>query len=91
MTTLVLVFQKIENCDKTRYDTFYSNSEAETIINASNIDNAFESICATIIKSSDWIIDSVIDHLISISKYNPLAGSSYIRLPKELDSIQRKN
>ena len=49
MTTLVLVFQKIENGDKTRYDTFYSNSEAETIINASNIDNAFESICATII------------------------------------------
>ena len=27
---------------------------------------------------------SVIDH-ISISKYNPLTGSSYIKLPKELD------
>ena len=26
-----------------------------------------------------------IDHTISISKYNPLAGSSYIKLPKELD------
>ena len=25
------------------------------------------------------------DHNISISKYNPLAGSSYIKLPKELD------
>ena len=34
---------------------------------------------------SDWIIDSVIDHTISISKYNSLAGSSYIKLPKELD------
>ena len=31
------------------------------------------------------MIDSVIDHTISISKYNPLAGSSYIKLPKELD------
>ena len=28
-------------------------------------------------KGSGWIIDSVIDHSISISKYNPLAGSSY--------------
>ena len=36
-------------------------------------------------KDLDWIIDSVIDHDISASKYNPLAGSSYIRLPKELD------
>ena len=34
---------------------------------------------------SGWIIDSVIDHTISISKYNSLAGSSYIKLPKELD------
>ena len=32
-----------------------------------------------------WIIDSVIDHNINISKYNPLAGSSYIKLPKEFD------
>ena len=32
-------------------------------------------------KGSDWIIDSVIDHTINISKYNPLAVSSYIKLP----------
>ena len=31
------------------------------------------------------IIDSVIDHTISTSKYNPFAGSSYVKLPKELD------
>ena len=36
-------------------------------------------------KGSGWIFDSVIDHAISISKYNPLAGSSYIKLPKKLD------
>ena len=36
-------------------------------------------------KVSGWIIDLVIDHTISISKYNPLAGSSYIKLPKGLD------
>ena len=31
------------------------------------------------------IVDSVIDHIIDISKYNPLAGSSNIKLPKELN------
>ena len=36
-------------------------------------------------KGSDWITDSVIDHTVSISKYNSLAGSSYIKLPEELD------
>ena len=35
-------------------------------------------------KDSGWIIDSVLDHAISISKYNPLGGNSYIKLPKEL-------
>ena len=40
-------------------------------------------------KSSSWIIGSVIDHAISISKYNPLAGSSYIKLPKELDDLRK--
>ena len=35
--------------------------------------------------SSGWIIDSVIDHTISNSKYNPSAGSNYIKLPKESD------
>ena len=56
------------------------------------IDDVFESIYTIIIsniqkspgKRSGWIIDSVIDH-VNISKYNPLAGSSYTKLPKELD------
>ena len=53
----------------------------------------FQSVYAAIItniqkslgKGSDWIIDLVIDHTISNSKYNPLAGSSYMKLPKELE------
>ena len=36
-------------------------------------------------KVSGWIIVSVIDHTKSISKYNPIAGSSYIKLLKQLD------
>ena len=61
MKTLVLVFKKIESKNKTKYDTFYSSSKAEIIINESDIDDAFESIYTTIItnKGSGWIIDSI--------------------------------
>ena len=92
MTTLVLVFKKIESEAKTKYDNFYSSLKAEVIINESDIDDVFQSIYTTIItsiqkslgKGSGWIIDSFIDHTIRISKYNRLAESSYIKLPKEL-------
>ena len=79
MTTLIKKFEKIENDDTTKYNTFYSNSKAEKIINESDIEDVFKSIYTTTIspgKGSVWIIDSVIDHIISFSKYNPLAGSS---------------
>ena len=36
-------------------------------------------------KSSGWIIDSIIDHKINISKYNSWAGSSCTKLPNELE------
>ena len=95
VTTLVLVFKKIENKDKTKYDNFYSKTEI--IINESDIENVFKSIYTTIIaniqkslgKGSRWIIDSAIDHNISISKYNSLAGNIYIKLPKELDHSRK--
>ena len=98
MATLILVFKKIESEDKTKYDTFYSNSKAGVFTNESNIDDIFQSIYTTIIsniqkslgKGSGWIIDSVIDHTISISKYNPLTGSSYIELPKELNYLRKE-
>ena len=70
------------------------NSKAETIINESDIDYVVESIYGTIrsdIKKpgSDWIIESVIDHSINISKYNPLACSSYVSYQKNY-TIQEK-
>ena len=49
VTILVLVFEKIESEDKTKYDTFYSNSKTEIIIYESDIDDVFQSIYTTII------------------------------------------
>ena len=86
---MVLELKKIESDNETKYNMFYSNSNAESVINESDIDDVFESIYINIIsniqkyleKGSSLLIDSVIDHTINISKYNPLAGSSYIKLP----------
>ena len=44
------------------------------------------SIQKSLRKCSDWITDSVFNHTINISKYNPLAGSNYMKLPKELET-----
>ena len=73
------------------------NSRAEAIISKSDNDDVFESVYSTIIsniqknqgKDSSWIIDSVIDYSINISKYNPVAGTSYTKLPKELNHPQK--
>ena len=71
--------KEIENEDKTKYYNFYLSSKAELIINERDIDDVFQSIHTTIItdiekslgKGLAWIIDSVIDHTISISKCDP--------------------
>ena len=51
VTTLVFVFKKIESEDKTKNDTFYSNSKAEVIINKSDIDDVFQSIHTTVMSN----------------------------------------
>ena len=91
MTTLVLVFKKIESKNKTKYN-FYSSSKAEIIISESDIGDVFQSIYTATItniqkslgKGSGWIIDSVTDHTITISKYNPLAEISNLCIKKIL-------
>ena len=49
VTTLALVFKKIESKDKTKYDNIYSSTKTETIVNESGINNVFKSIYTTII------------------------------------------
>ena len=75
----------MEKNDNTKYSIFYTNLKAEIIINESDIDDVFKSICSTIIsniqkslrRGSGWVTDSVIDRNIN--------GSSYSKLSKELD------
>ena len=49
MATLALELKKIKSDDKAKYDIFYLDSKAETIVNESYIYNVFESIYTSII------------------------------------------
>ena len=96
MTAQVLVYKKIESDDKTKCDFFFKLKSRNN--NESDIDDVFKSVYTTVIsmiqkslgKGSGWIIDSVIDCNISISKYNPLTGSSYIESPKKLNHPRKR-
>ena len=98
MKTLVLACKKIEREDQTKYDAFYSQSKTETIISESDINDGFKLIYTIIIsnikkhleKSSRWIIASVIDHTISISKYNPFAISNHIELTNKIKPYKKR-
>ena len=94
--TLVPEVKKLQSYHKTLYSSFYS--KAERIINESDIDDVFEAIYGTVLSNiqkflgqdSSWITDSDIDHNVNILKYNPLAGSSYIKLPEELSHSRKE-
>ena len=86
-------FIKIESDDKTKYDTFFQSQNQKQlsmkvtvmIYLKQSILQLYETHKISLVKGSSWIVDSVLDHIINISKYNPLAGSSYIELPEELE------
>ena len=62
------MFKKIENDDKRKFDKFFSHLKAETIINESGIDNAFESIYTTNISNIQFFLGKVQSGL-SIQSY----------------------
>ena len=92
MTTLVSEFTKIENDDKTRYNTFYPSSKAETTTNKIDINDVFDSICNTNIsrkrfKLNYWVSHN---HNINISKCNPLAGSKNYQITKRISPFKER-
>ena len=67
----------------------YFNSVTKLIINNRyELNKSFQEILyridAWINKGSGWIIESIESQYINITTYKPLAGSSYIDLPIEL-------
>ena len=89
--TLKVTFKKSAN-DKIVHKTAYFNSKPQTIINNVEIFNSFEAskqqilniIAQWISEGSGWTIESVDNHHLNVVQYQPMKGSSYIKLPQEL-------
>lgn len=91
--TLVITFQK-QIADELEFKTAYFNSQAQTIINHTEIAEALESskqhilnkVVQRVSEGSGWIITSVDYHYLNLVKYIPMKGSTHIQLPKELQN-----
>ena len=89
--TLKVTFKKTVN-DKTVYKTAYFNSKPQIIINNTEIPESLQlskqkilnMIAQWISEGSGWTIESVDNHYLNIVQYQPMKGSSYIKLPQEL-------
>ena len=74
------------------YKSAFFNSKPQTIINDISIYESLQStkqqilnfVAQWISEGSGWTIQSVDGHYLNTVKYEPLKGSSFIQLPKEL-------
>ena len=95
--TLQVKFVKYSN-DKKISKNGYFNSSADLIINETDIKLSLQAsqqqilnkIAQWISEGSGWTIQSIENHYINIVNYNPLKGSSYIKLPQELKNRIKK-
>ena len=89
--TLKVTFKKTVN-DKTVYKTAYFNSKPQIIINNTEIPESLQLSKQQILnftakwisEGSGWTIESADNHYLNIVQYQPMKGSSYIKLPQEL-------
>ena len=89
--TLQVKFVKFSNYKKIQKNGYF-NSTTDLIINETDIKLAIQAsqqqilnkIAQWISEGSGWTIQLIENHYINIVNYNPLKGSSYIKLPQEL-------
>ena len=90
--TLIVTFEKKIGREERLFKTAYFNSQPQTITNDTQIELALSlskqqilnKIAVWISEGSGWTLQSVDNHYINIVKYEPMKGSSYIKLPAEL-------
>ena len=94
--TLRVTLKKLVK-DEIEYKTAYFNSKPQTIINNIEIPEALQSskqqilnmIAQWVSEGSGWTIQSVDNHYLNIVQYQPMKGSSYIKLTQELRNSRR--
>ena len=89
-TTLAVLLSKVKNNSETKYSPVYFNSLTKTVINFNKfgLDQAFQEIIYRleiwISHGSGWIVEETYSQYLYVSSYLPLSGSTYIKLPNEL-------
>ena len=90
--TLRVTFEKQTGREERIIKTAYFNSQPQTITNNTQIEPALSlskqvilnKIAVWISEGSGWTVQSVDNHYLNVVKYEPMKGSSYIKLPTEL-------
>ena len=90
--TLRVTFEKQTGREERFIKTAYFNSKPQTITNDKQIELALSLskqeilnyVAVWISEGSGWTIESIDDHYLNVVKYEPMKGSSYIKLPTEL-------
>ena len=94
--TIKVVFNKMSD-GKMISKTAYFNSTPQTIINHVDITDSSQlsekqilnKVAQWILEGSGWTVQSVDGHYLNIVIHEPLKGSSYIQLPKELQNSKK--
>ena len=90
--TLTVTFEKETGHEERVIKKAYFNSQPQTITNDTQIELALSlskqeilnNIAVWISEGSGWTIESINNHYLNVVKYEPIKGSSYIKLPTEL-------
>ena len=83
------MFSKVKIDGNIEYSPVYFNSTTKTVINSEfNLDKSSQEILYTIDnwinEGSGWIVESIDSFYLNVSSYNPLFGTTCIKLPDEL-------
>ena len=88
--TLAALLRKMKNSGEIENSPVYFNSLTKTFIYYNfELDQSFQEIIyrleSWISHVSGWIVEEIISQDLNLSSYLPLSGSTYIKLPKELN------
>ena len=86
---LYVLLSKVQSSDPIEYSPVYFNSLTKTVIgNKYFLDQCFNEIIFRlenwISDGSGWNVEEIVSQYLNISSYLPLSGSTYRKLPKEL-------
>ena len=87
--TLAVLLSKVKNNGEIEYSPVYFNSLTKTVINLDyKLDQSFQEIIHRldnwISNRSSWVVEEIYSQYLNISCYLPLSGSTYMKLPVEL-------